>query len=239
MIKVNLLPPEYRVKEHTPLPMMLGILGGVVLTALSVLAFLYLRFGMLPEVVNALKNKQQTKEFYRQKAKKFDELVAEKSKLDQLATAVKKLKSSRYPWTKALDDLAWMVVRANKNKKSVKGWYEKLRFGYQKARGRTASAKPTGSIEVGLVVAGTNYEHVAVFRDVMRSHSYWLGKNLREMPLSQIKPKMFKDFIPDVGLYTDLNVALTSEIFVDTIETEPAKAEEKKASTTPGSKRVK
>lgn len=226
MIKVNLLPPEYRVKERTPLPMMLGILGGVVLTSLSIVAFLYLRFGMYPDVVTQLRNKEQTKIFFMQKAKRHDELVVEKTNLEKLDKAVEQLKDARYPWTKAIDDLAWMVERGNKDKSIVKGWYEKLDFGPPRQGGRRppGAGKEGGKVTFDLVVAGTDYKHIPVFREIMRKREYWLGRNILNMPLTKITPKDFKDFIPDVGLSTSLDIELNPTVIEELPVEEPGKA---------------
>ncbi|MHC5039554.1 MAG: hypothetical protein ACYTHM_19810 [Planctomycetota bacterium] len=211
MIKVNLLPPEYRVKERTPLPMMMGIIGGVAVTALVVVAFLYLRLGKLPEITRTLKNKEATRDFYKQKAMKADKLKAERAKLNELDQAVKKLRGTCYPWTKALDDLSRGVDRANKGKKPVKAWFESLEFGFPKihrvTRGQTQ--KPGGTIKAELVVAGMDYDHISVFRDNLRkSKGGWLERNIQAMPLTTIKPKEYKDYIPDVGLANPLEITL-------------------------------
>ncbi|MHC4780818.1 MAG: hypothetical protein ACYTFG_19785 [Planctomycetota bacterium] len=235
MIRVNLLPPEYRVKERTPLPMMMGILGGVVVTALVVVAFLYLRLHQYPTIVRQLRNKQETRNFYMQKAKKFDQLVAEKKSLEGLDNAVKKLREDRYPWTKAIDDLGWKVMVANRHKKVVKGWYEKLDFGFATQRmARPGGPDPGGEIKFDLVVAGREYDHVAVFRDVLRDDKQWLGKNILSMPLTEIKPQSFKEYIPDVGLKTSLTISLNPEIISEQAPPDKGKAGEGEAKKTAG-----
>jgi hypothetical protein len=225
MIKVNLLPPEYRVKERTPLPMMLGILAGVIVTSLVVVAFLYLRLVELPNIKRELNAKNQSKKLHMEKAKKADELQLELSNLEVLNKAVANLKGKRYPWTKAVDDLCWMVAKANQHKKHVKAWYEKLDFGFATPRGGRGApaAKPSGELEVNVVVAGREFDHVGVFREVIDKSEGWLGRNVFQMPLTSTKVKPFQDYIPDVGLSFPLTITLHPEPQIET------PAEEEKA----------
>ena len=47
MIRVNLLPVEYRKAEATPLKQFFATVGAAVVVALAVVGWLYVRFGML------------------------------------------------------------------------------------------------------------------------------------------------------------------------------------------------
>ncbi|MHC4778235.1 MAG: hypothetical protein ACYTFG_06660 [Planctomycetota bacterium] len=243
MIKVNLLPPEYQVKERTPLPMLLGILGGVAVTSVVVVGFLFLRLVKLPEIKRTLANKEQTRDIYRTKAQKADLLKAEKAKLDTLENAVKKLNTKRYPWTKAVNDLSWMVVKANEDKKHVKAWFESLEFkaadGAAARRGATG-APSGGTIDVKLVVAGREFDHVGVFREVVRKSKGWLGRNILQMPLTSTRVKDFKKYIPDVGLAFPLTITLHPDPQNEkTPESKAGEKGAKKAATGKGDKAAK
>ena len=50
MIKVNLLPPEYRKVERTPVLRFVTIVCGVILSASAIGAFLFVHFGSLVEM---------------------------------------------------------------------------------------------------------------------------------------------------------------------------------------------
>jgi hypothetical protein len=65
MITVNLLPPEYRKSEGTPLPRFLAILGGVVLCASAIGIFLYVHFGYLVKYQSLREQKEDM--YYKQK----------------------------------------------------------------------------------------------------------------------------------------------------------------------------
>jgi hypothetical protein len=237
MIKVNLLPPEYRVKERTPLPMMLGILAGVIVTSLVVVAFLYLRLVKLPDIKRQLTAKNQSKKLHQEKAKKADELQQEMNNLDVLNKAVAGLKGKRYPWTKAVDDLCWMVAKANQHKKHVKGWFEKLDFEFatpRGVRGAAPTAKQSGELKVDVVVAGQEIDHMAVFREAIDKSEGWLGRNVLEMPLTSTKQKDFDNYIPDVGVAFPLTITLHPEPQFEETAEEKAGAEQGAAGETPG-----
>ena len=60
MIRVNLLPVEFRKVERTPVLRFLTIICGVVLSASAIGAFLYVHFGTLVEVVSESEKLQET-----------------------------------------------------------------------------------------------------------------------------------------------------------------------------------
>ncbi|GEM_PF-3057669 len=209
MIKVNLLPPEYRVKERTPLPMMMGILGGVVLSSLSVVGFLYMRMGKMPEVNQALTQKKSTLEIYKRKAAKFNELTQKKAVLDAMDNAVQQLEKTRYPWAKTVDDLCWMVDRAEKQKRPIGAWYESLDFGLSTsrgARGKAGGKKPKLSFD--LLVKGAEFDHVGRFRRVLLKEGVWLRHNIQSLSPPEIDRKEYQDYVPDIALHCPIEVQL-------------------------------
>ncbi|HOX07982.1 MAG TPA: hypothetical protein PK280_16410 [Planctomycetota bacterium] len=106
MIEINLLPPEHRPVERTPLPRLLTILGGVLLTAAGVVIWVWLSMVSIPKAKQRCEDRRQAME----KAKKDE---AEVLKIEQELKAAKdrqdvlnELFNQRVSWAKVLDRLA-------------------------------------------------------------------------------------------------------------------------------------
>lgn len=211
MIKVNLLPPEYRVKERTPLPMLLGIFGGVALSSLSVFGFLYIHIGWLQVVNGILKTKEDNRNTAMKQARKYDELDRELKQLEVLNKAVEQLKEKRFPWTKAIDDLAWMVERAKKSKSDVHGWYESLDFSIEEMQGRRAGGAqgPQATMDFDLLVAGRQMSHMGHFRDVLKKEGDFISKNILKTSPINIDEKQYRDYQPDHALHDKITLNLS------------------------------
>lgn len=106
MIEINLLPPEHRPVERTPLPRMLAILAGVFLISSGVAVWAWLVFGAIPNAKAQLKNARQDAEL---KKKDADVVQENKRKLDALKAredVLRGLFNQRVCWTRVLDRLA-------------------------------------------------------------------------------------------------------------------------------------
>lgn len=109
MIRINLLPPELKTLERTPLTRFVVIMAGAALTTTAVLIFLTLTFSTLPrerqkrdDIKKDIKQKQML-------AAKYDELDQEVKFFRLRIDAVKKLRKERHIWSKTLFDLHRVV----------------------------------------------------------------------------------------------------------------------------------
>lgn len=105
MIRVNLLPPELRTLEKTPLIRFIIIIAGAALTTAALFFFLFLQFSTLPA---AIQKRDDVKKDIKQKkvlAAKYDELEQEIQFFKLRVDAVKKLRKERYIWSKKLFQL--------------------------------------------------------------------------------------------------------------------------------------
>ncbi len=105
MIRINLLPPELRTLEKTPLIRFMIIIAGVALTTAALFIFHFLTFSTLPA---ARQKRDDVKEEIERKkvlAAKYDELDQEIQFFRLRVDAVKKLRKERYIWSKKLFQL--------------------------------------------------------------------------------------------------------------------------------------
>ncbi len=109
MIRVNLLPAEYRKVERTPVLRFLTIICGVVLSASAIGAFLYVHFGTLVEVVCESEKLQETlvtKQVLADRSKALDREHKEYSKRRK---TIEDIGQSRKLWSKKVDELCDVI----------------------------------------------------------------------------------------------------------------------------------
>ena len=104
MIEINLLPPQYRSVERTPLPVFVGLILGVVLIAGAV--FVMVRTA---GVTQDLKNQKQEQEGLLAKAQQeeqdFDKLVKSIEDAKGRINTVLSIAESKIPWALKLEQL--------------------------------------------------------------------------------------------------------------------------------------
>jgi hypothetical protein len=109
MIKVNLLPLEYRKVERTPVLRFVTILCGVVLSASAIGAFLYVHFGTLVEVVSESEKLEEaltTKQVLANRSKSLDTEFKEYRKRRD---TIEGIGESRKLWSKKIDELCDLI----------------------------------------------------------------------------------------------------------------------------------
>ncbi len=109
MIQVNLLPPEYRKSEGTPLPRFLAILGGVVLCAGAIGFFLYVHFGTLMKYTSIREQKEDT--YYKQKvlADRSLALQREFNEYQKRRKTIEAISNQRILLSKKIDELSDLI----------------------------------------------------------------------------------------------------------------------------------
>ena len=140
MIRINLLPPELRTLERTPLIRFVVIVVGAALTTAAIFIFLALTFSTMPA---AKQKRDDIKKDIRQKevlAAKYDELDREVRFFRLRIDAVKKLRKERYIWSKTLFDLHRVIEETGHVALSS------ISIEQQKAMGRMAGGSPQMAI---------------------------------------------------------------------------------------------
>ncbi len=106
MIEINLLPPEHRPVERTPLPRLLTILTGVLLTMAELVLCAWLTVLWIP-AAEARRNKAKSEEAAKaDEADKVKELEEELETYRKREGALARLFKERIRWTRVLDRLA-------------------------------------------------------------------------------------------------------------------------------------
>jgi len=109
MIKVNLLPAEYRKVERTPILRFVTIVCGVVLSASAISAFLYVHFGHLVEVVGDRVELQETHLTKKVEADKSRALAGEAQEYRKRRETIEEIGETRLLWSRKLDEICDII----------------------------------------------------------------------------------------------------------------------------------
>ncbi|MEN8150066.1 MAG: hypothetical protein ABFS86_09595 [Planctomycetota bacterium] len=109
MIKVNLLPAEYRKVERTPILRFVTIVCGVVLSASAICAFLYVHFGHLVEVVSDRQKLEETLHTKKVTADESRALAQEAQEYKKRRETIEKIGQSRLLWSRKVDEISDII----------------------------------------------------------------------------------------------------------------------------------
>jgi hypothetical protein len=109
MIKVNLLPVEYRKVERTPILRFVTIVCGVVLSASAICAFLYVHFGHLVEVVSDRQKLEETYLTKKVEADRSKALAQEAAEYMKRRDTIEKIGQSRLLWSRKVDEICDII----------------------------------------------------------------------------------------------------------------------------------
>jgi Tfp pilus assembly protein PilN len=165
MIRVNLLPQEYRKSEATPLKQFFATVGAVVLAALAATVWAFIYFGSLEPMIKErddLKQRIADQKAGLDRVKKLDtrvkELKAQYNKIDEVA-------KNRVVWSRKIDEL-WEVVVNPKQPNRYEVWLKGLACSL--AAGG-AKAPVGGSIQFTGVSSGAQVSRMADFHEDLAS----------------------------------------------------------------------
>lgn len=174
MIKVNLLPHEYRKVERTPILRFVTIVCGVILSASAIGAFLYVHFGML---VETQLERQQLEDAYHTKKKEADrskELLREAQEYQKRRDTIEKIGTERIVWSRKIDELCDIVHNKGDTKRHVV-WLNTIRtVGAQRApRGSKKKQVSPGGLYFKGFSGGSEVHRLSDFHlDVKNSDFY-------------------------------------------------------------------
>jgi Tfp pilus assembly protein PilN len=126
MIRVNLLPSEYRKVERTPILRFVTIICGVVLSASAIGAFLYVHFGMLVKVVSEREKLEETYITKKVMADRSKSLEREAREYKKRRETIEQIGQNRKLWSKKVDELCDIIHNKGDRKRHLV-WLTQLR----------------------------------------------------------------------------------------------------------------
>ncbi len=193
MIRVNLLPQEYRRAEATPLKQFFATVGSVVVAALAVVGWLYVHYGVLDPARTELENIKSTVK---------TQLEGQVAESKGLATWLQDYKTqydkidlvaeTRVLWARKLDEI-WEVVAnpspANKYEVWLKGLSGKV----------NSALKSGGDVQFGGVSAGPQFFKLSDFNEAVRLSDLFKDFDTISYPAGNREELMGADREPKEG----------------------------------------
>jgi len=162
MIRINLLPPEYRKVERTPIGFFVAFLIAVVLAFLGVLYTLFMHV-QLKNSERKVEQKRQMVENLRREVQDLDELRKQVSEFSRRQRIIMTIRAMRIYWSRKLSLLGNMtppniwLTRMDMSQKNPVGSKEEL-----------ARARNGGTLQVTGYCRGTEYKPVANYRELLK-----------------------------------------------------------------------
>jgi hypothetical protein len=167
MIKVNLLPPEYRKVEGTPIARLVTTVAGVFVVACAAGAWGYVHMAMLDKVRDERMQQEENLASLKAQADRSRALLGEFKEYQRRRDTIEKIGTSRILWSKKLDELADLIHNKGDSKRHLV-WLNQIRT----QNGRF----PTSPIE--LVIhgwsGGEQFHRLSNFNeDIKKSEEYF------------------------------------------------------------------
>lgn len=202
MIKVNLLPPEYRKVDGTPVARFIALLLGVFMTASALSGWAYVHFGMLSEVRGQREQLEQDRLQLRALADRSEALAKEFTEYQKRRDTIEAIGASRVLWSKKLDELG-DVINANGDAKRHLVWLNSIRTAG--GGGRKGSG---GKLEIRGVSGGLEMSRLSDFhKDLKDDPDFFADFERIDPPAGRRKP--FTDGrIPEFGWEFNFGIEL-------------------------------
>jgi hypothetical protein len=169
MITINLLPPEHRKKERTPLSRFIVLLVGVIILATSLAFFFYVRVSLVGYATTELANKETQLQQVNIQHRYYLRLVEQRKDYEQREETIQKIRDSRILWCVKLMQLYDLFALDDFRDKA---WIDGLRVNMtarrvRTRRGRDAGEAPVGTMEFTLNTAGKEFTRLTDVREAL------------------------------------------------------------------------
>ncbi|MCC6406540.1 MAG: hypothetical protein IT453_05210 [Planctomycetes bacterium] len=167
MIRINLLPDEYRKKSRTPLKLMLAVTGLVAANGLALAWLAFLHFGVMAEIDSEKAVMQTESEGLAAQIKYHKSLEQEKKIYSLREQALADVTSNRISWTRKVDELIDVVNKGVQGDRHMV-WFDDL-IVQQTADARS---KSYGSLRAGGHSGSERFDQIANFLEDIEQSSF-------------------------------------------------------------------
>ena len=164
MLKINLLPPEYREPDRMPVGVLLVIMLCTVLSVSSMCTVGWLYFIVLNEAESARDIAREEQDSLAPMARYADQLEKEKTEYMKRSQVIKEIETTRILWTKKLDQLM-DVINNDGNREAHWVWLEELKINMA-GRG----ANQPGAMNLKGFTVGDQIKPASQFNRDLRNH---------------------------------------------------------------------
>jgi hypothetical protein len=175
MIRVNLLPQEYRKAEATPLKQFFATIGAAVIVTVAAIGWAWVHFGMLDSALqeldtiqNEIKSQEPQVKLSKDLAVWVAEYKGQYDKIDQVA-------KYRLAWARKVDELWDLVASPPPNSYDV--WLKGLTCSTQ-----PGGTKTGGQVQFGGTSAGPKVERMSNYNEALKSNEFFRDFNFITFP---------------------------------------------------------
>lgn len=207
MIRINLLPDEYRRKSRTPLKLMLTVTGLVAVNGLALAWLAFLHFGVMAEIESERSVLQTESEGLVAQVKYHKSLESEKKIYSLREQALADVTANRISWTRKVDELIDVVNKGVQNDRHMV-WFDDL-IVQQTTDSRT---KSYGSLRASGHSGSERFDQIANFLDDVEQSNF-SSDFMRPAPPEGSQQQTDKDLQPAVvwGFPLQLNLKSPEE----------------------------
>lgn len=206
MIRVNLLPPEYRKSEATPLKQFFATVGAVVLAAVAAALWAWVYFAKLKpeerrrdELIADVNAQKGGVDYTRKLDAKVKQLKGQYKKIDDVA-------KNRIAWSRKLDDI-WELAVNPKTPGRYEVWLKGLNCS-------TTTGGPTqkvgGTVQFSAVSAGAQVKKLADFHEDLTGSEFFQDFSEITPPFGTREELPPKDREPKEGWTFNLTLTMKS-----------------------------
>jgi Tfp pilus assembly protein PilN len=164
MIRINLLPEEYRKKARTPVKLLLGMAGAVAINAALVTWWSWSAFGEQAQVDSEIAALQTEMDGLTPQVNYFHGLETERKQYQSREQTLASITKSRVSWTRKLDELLDVVNRGGDGERHLV-WFDNLQI----AQSTDPKAKTPGSVRANAHSGSDKYAQIANFLEDLES----------------------------------------------------------------------
>jgi Tfp pilus assembly protein PilN len=161
MIRINLLPEEYRKKARTPVKLLLAVAGAVALNAALLAWWGWASFGVASEIESEKQTLQLEMDGLAPQVAYYQSLDAESKQHQSRETTLSQITKSRISWTRKLDELVDVVNRGGDGQRHLV-WFDDLQVS-QTDGSSGGSGKTYGSVRANGHSGSDKFAQVANF----------------------------------------------------------------------------
>jgi len=161
MIKVNLLPPEYRKSDGPPIARVAALVVGAVVSASAFGFWCWMHFSVLAEAEAQRAEKEEQLAQVRAQAERSDALLREFQEYQRRRDTIEKIGSSRVLWSRKLDEMADLIHNKG-DTKAFMVWLNAIR-----TTGARGPESPVG-ISISGVSGGAEYQKLSDFNRTIK-----------------------------------------------------------------------
>jgi Tfp pilus assembly protein PilN len=166
MIRINLLPPEYRKVDGTPIARFVSTTAGVLVVACAAGAWGYVHMALLDKARDERAQKEEELTALKAQAERSQALVREFKEYERRRKTIEQIGASRILWSKKLDELADIIHNKGDVKRHLV-WLNSVR-----TQGGRFPTSPASLVIHGW--CGGDYDRLSQFNaDIKKNEEYF------------------------------------------------------------------